>query len=124
MAGKSPRIFFTPTARSYELLQRMHRTTGQPLSACAREMLETLEDHLAMLVHVLEKAKALNIGAMQAAAAAAEDAAEAMSPLLEEAARIMVKMATALDEPPLPLDAPRPPSSNTGATSDVAGARG
>lgn len=119
MPAKSPRIFFTPTRRSYELLSRMHRTTGQPLSACAREMMETLEDHLAMLVHVLEQAKALNNGARQAAAAAAEEAAVAMHPLLEEAARVMLKMAKAMDEPTLPLDA-LPPTSNTGATSDYA----
>lgn len=116
MPAKQPRITFTPTPESFALLKRMSRATGQPISGCARDMMATLEDHLDMLVHVLERARGLSQGAREAALAAATDAEIAMRPLLDEAEALMFKMVTALEEPPLPLLDARPPSSNTGVT--------
>lgn len=126
MSAISPRITFTPDSDTYALLVRLSKASGAPLSACTRDMLSTLKDHLAMLVMVLEKAKVLNEGAKEAAQAAAADAEAVMTPLLEEAARVMRKLVTALDEPRLPLDAAQPPASNTGATlvaESLSGAR-
>jgi hypothetical protein len=114
MPATSPRITFTPSPGTYELLARLSKATGAPLSACTRDMLDTLQDHLGMLVLVLEKARDLNDSARDAAHAAATEANLVMGPLLEEAARVMLKLATAIDEPGLPL---QPPTSNTGVTN-------
>jgi hypothetical protein len=113
MPAKSPRLTFTPTRRSFELLSKISATTGVPVSATCRDMMEALEDHLEMLAIVQTQVVALNAGAKQAAAAASKEAAEALTPLMEEASRIMLKMATAIDQPALPFDG-KPPSSNTG----------
>lgn len=124
MSAASPRITFTPTPETHRLLSRLSAATGAPMSACTRDMLETLTDHLRMLVMVLEKARGLNDGAREAAHAASIDAQAIMEPLLQEAARVMLKLATAMDEPPLPLEDGKPPSSNTGATRGPAVKRG
>ena len=116
MPAKSPRLTFTPTAKSHALLTRLAAVSRSPASTVCRDMLETLEDHLEMLVLVSEQVAHLNEGARQAAHEAAGEAKRQLSPLMEEAARIMLKMATAIDEPSLPLGEAPPPSSNTGVT--------
>lgn len=116
MPAALPRITFTPSPTTHALLVRLSKATGAPLSACTRDMLETLNDHLRMLVMVLERTRGLNQSAVDAVQAAAEESALVMEPLLAEAARLMVRMATAMDEPALPLGSIEPPSSNTGVT--------
>lgn len=123
MPVKTPRIMFTPAPETYELLKTISDTTGQPLSAVCRDCMETLTDHLRMLSKVLVKVGALQDGARQAAADAAAVAERELGPVLAEAARVMLKMSMAMDEPGLPLDADQPPASNTGATSLTAGRR-
>lgn len=115
MPAKSPRITFTPTPATYELLKRFSAATGQSISGCTREMLETLDEHLLMLVGVLEKVRSLNNGAREAAESAAADAEAILGPLLEQAESVMCRLVQVIDEPTLPLD-PEPPSSNTGVT--------
>lgn len=115
MPAKAERITFTPTLTTLALLKRFSAATGQSISGCTREMMQTLDPHLSMLVDVLEKARSLNEGARDAALAAAADAQTILGPLLEEAQSVMLKISKAMDEPTLPLGA-EPPSSNTGVT--------
>lgn len=116
MPTKSPRIMFTPTQETHELLQRFSAASGQPVSAIVREMMQNILPHVAMMVDLLERASQLSQGVRDAAGAAAQDALEGLQPLLEEAERAMVKLEHLLDEPGLPLPVSKPPSSNTGAT--------
>lgn len=117
MTTKTPRIMFTPAPETHALVLRLAKASGQPVSSIVREMLQTVAPHLESICTLLEKAAGLSGDVREAARAAAEHASDALLPLMLEAERSLQNLGRILDEPGLPLGAPQPPTSNTGATS-------